>query len=145
VYEQALRRGGKDKEAEAAEVDALRLALEWPDGPHDSKVSSIQTIIDTLPDEEWFVQVRNWRSPEFGAFDSWYRYLDGHDWQLQCCRDLPPRVTEALEPLACVRMASTSRSSAVDLGHRTPERTPSPGSNGGNGSDSVGYAGAVSH
>ncbi len=34
-------------------------------------------IIDTLPDEEWFTQIRNWRNPEFGAADSWYWYLDG--------------------------------------------------------------------
>jgi hypothetical protein len=47
-------------------------------------VRSIQTIIDTLPDEEWFVQVHNWRSSEFGAADAWYSYLDGHDWQVQC-------------------------------------------------------------
>src|SRR3712207_6913643 len=37
----------------------------------------------SLPDEEWFVQVRNWRNPEFGAVDAWYWYLDGHDWKLR--------------------------------------------------------------
>ena len=37
----------------AAEVDALRAALELrSDGLRDAKVSTIQTIIDTMPDEE---------------------------------------------------------------------------------------------
>jgi hypothetical protein len=66
-----------------AEVDALRDALELRPTPHPI-VRSIQTIIDTLPDEEWFVQVHNWRASEFGAADAWYSYLDGHDWQVQC-------------------------------------------------------------
>ena len=42
----------------------------------------IQTIMDTLPGEEWFAQIRNWRQSEFGAADAWYSYLDGRDWNL---------------------------------------------------------------
>ena len=79
VYEQAVQRG-EGTGTQAAEVDALRTALELPGVPTDSSVRAIQTIIDTLPDEEWFVQVLNWRHSEFGAVDSWYWYLDGHDW-----------------------------------------------------------------
>jgi hypothetical protein len=30
----------------------------------------IQGMLDTLPDEEWFTQIRNWRSSEFGSCDS---------------------------------------------------------------------------
>ena len=58
----------------------------------------IQVIIDTLHDEEWFVQIRNWRKSEFGAADAWYHHLDGHDWTLQCA-PVPDRVTKALQPL----------------------------------------------
>ena len=48
-----------------------------------ARCRAIQVIIDTLADEEWFVQVRNWHHPEFAATDAWYRYLDGRDWDLQ--------------------------------------------------------------
>jgi hypothetical protein len=77
AYDQAIRRGGGDHGKEQAEVDALRTALELPSKPEDAPISPIQMIIDTLPDEEWFTQIRNWRNPEFGAADSWYWYLDG--------------------------------------------------------------------
>jgi hypothetical protein len=91
AYEQALRRGC-DRRSRAAEIELFRLALELPDPPRRTRVSTIQTIIDTLPDEEWFVQIRNWRNPEFGAVDAWYWYLDGHDWTPQPTRNLPSRV-----------------------------------------------------
>jgi hypothetical protein len=29
-------------------------------------------MIDTLPDEEWFTQLRNWRDSEFGKASSWH-------------------------------------------------------------------------
>ena len=77
AYDQAIRRGGGDHDKEQAEVQALRTALELPSKPVNAPVSPIQMIIDTLPDEEWFTQIRNWRNPEFGAADSWYWYLDG--------------------------------------------------------------------
>ena len=77
AYDQAIRRGGGDHGKEQAEVEALRTALELPSTPENAPISPIQTIIDTLPDEEWFTQIRNWRNPEFGAADSWYWYLDG--------------------------------------------------------------------
>ena len=77
AYDQAIRRGGGDHGKEQAEVEALRTALELPSKPVNAPISPIQMIIDTLPDEEWFTQIRNWRNPEFGAADSWYWYLDG--------------------------------------------------------------------
>ena len=77
AYDQAIRRGGGDHGKEQAEVEALRTALELPSKPENAPISPIQMIIDTLPDEEWFTQIRNWRNPEFGAADSWYWYLDG--------------------------------------------------------------------
>jgi len=107
VYQQALRRGGDDEAAQKAEVDALRAALELRTDAATTKVYSIQTIMDTLPDEEWFVQISNWRATEFGAVDSWYHYLDGHDWAPQHPSDYPPRVQLALEDLPSIPMAST--------------------------------------
>jgi hypothetical protein len=104
VYEQAIGRG-TDAASRAAEVDALRIALDLPDAPQRANVRAIQTIIDTLPDEEWFVQIRNWRCPEFGAVDSWYSYLDGHDWTLMRPHALPKRVEHAKRPLLAIPMA----------------------------------------
>ena len=104
VYEQALRRG-TDPSRRAAEVQLLRDALELPDAPQRTKVRTIQTIIDTLPDEEWFVQVRNWRNPEFGAIDAWYWYLDGHDWTPRRTTTIPTRVERAMQPLESVHLA----------------------------------------
>ena len=88
-------------------------ALELPSRPEDSPVSTIQTIIDTLPDEEWFAQVRNWRNPEFGAPDSWYWYLDGNGWTPQRAW-IPGRVERAKAPLRAYPIA--------------PERAAAPGS-----------------
>jgi hypothetical protein len=106
AYNQALRRGGDD-DSKAREVAALRDALELR-SPRHPKVRSIQTIIDTLPDEEWFVHVRNWRCTEFGAADAWYRYLDGHDWTTRYSPP-PKRVTNALRPFDSVPMANPSK------------------------------------
>jgi hypothetical protein len=105
AYNQALRRG-RDDDGKVREVAALRDALELR-SPRHPKVRSIQTIIDTLPDEEWFVQVRNWRCTEFGAADAWYRYLDGHDWTTQYSPP-PKRLTNALRPFDSVPMANAS-------------------------------------
>jgi hypothetical protein len=121
VYEEAIRRGGKDRNRKAAEVDALRAALELPDAPDRPPVRAIQTIIDTLQDEEWFVQVRNWREPEFGAVDAWYRYLDGCNWNLVQA-EVPERVTRALCQFESIRM--------VDAPDTTCASTVSPGSSG---------------
>ena len=68
-----------------------------------TELSSIQAIIDTLPDEEWFVQVLNWRTSEFGAVDAWYRYLDGRDWTPRRMR-ATKRVRQAMHPLESVPM-----------------------------------------
>ena len=106
VYEQALLRGTDDASS-AEEIRLLRGALELPSAPSGSGVHSIQTIIDSLPDEEWFVQVRNWRNPEFGAVDAWYRYLDGHDWTTVEAH-VPERVTHAKSAFRSVPMSSAA-------------------------------------
>ena len=98
AYDQAIRRGAGDRDREQDEVDLLRAALELPSKPDDAPISTIQTIIDTLPDEEWFVQVRNWRNPEFGAPDSWYWYLDGSGWTPRRAR-VPGRVERRQGPV----------------------------------------------
>jgi hypothetical protein len=123
AYKEALRRGGEDEAARRAEVDALRRALDLRGDGSTTQVYSSQTIIDTLPDEEWFVQVQNWRASEFGGFESWYTYLDGHDWNLQTARDIPPRLNEARTPFAPIPMA------AVPPVNR--ERPPTASPNGG--------------
>ena len=105
AYEQATRRGGGDRDKEQAEVQALRTSLELPSKP-DGPVSTIQTVIDTLPDEEWFTQVRNWRNPEFGAADAWYRYLDGNGWK-PVSTDVPGRIQRAKQPLRAYPMVTT--------------------------------------
>jgi hypothetical protein len=105
VYERAIARGHGRPAAVRAEVDALRAALELRYAAADPKVCSIQTIIDTLQDEEWFVQICNWRASEFGAANSWYRYLDGIDWEIQCEKDLPALVEKALRPVPSIPMA----------------------------------------
>jgi len=124
AYNQAIRRG-RDDDGTAREVAALRDALELRN-PRHPKVRSIQTIIDTLPDEEWFVQVRNWRCTEFGAVDAWYRYLDGHDWTTR--RSPPPqRVTYALRPFHSVPMANASKDN-LGTGNGQREAEPTQGS-----------------
>ena len=106
VYNQALRRGNNDLEKKHAEVVALRKALELR-SPPDETIRSIQTIIDTLPDEEWFMQVRNWRRSEFGTIDAWYVYLDGNDWTSQK-EAVPPHIIDALTPFEAIPMARVS-------------------------------------
>jgi len=105
AYREAIRRG-TDEESRAREVASLRDALELRN-PRHPKVRSIQTIIDTLPDEEWFVQVRNWRCTEFGAVDAWYWYLDGHGWATRRSRP-PERVRRALHLFDSLPMANAS-------------------------------------
>jgi hypothetical protein len=103
VYKEALRRGGTDPARRRDEVELLRDALDLPNVSRPTELSSIQAIIDTLPDEEWFVQVHNWRTSEFGAVDAWYRYLDGRDWTPRRMR-APKRVKQAMRPLESVPM-----------------------------------------
>jgi hypothetical protein len=52
----------------------------------------IQGMLDTLPDEEWFTQIHNWRSSEFGSCDSWCWFIDGRDPHPQRAARLPARV-----------------------------------------------------
>ena len=136
AYEEALRRGreraeqlhgtsctnktsGTDQTSGTAkvvadyqliEVVALRKALELPDAPTGGPVPVIQAIIDTLPGEEWFAQIRNWRQSEFAAADAWYSYLDGRDWDLTHVHPLPPLVDEAKRPFVSVPVV-------IDLAH----------------------------
>ena len=133
VYEEALRRGGDDPRRRAAEVDALRLALELPDAPQHPPVRAIQTILDTVQDEEWFVQVRNWRQPEFGAVDSWYSYLDGRDWTLTRVDPIPERVTNALRPFDSIRM--TDGAEPITAPAPAPAPTPAVVGNGAGGAN----------
>src|SRR5262249_29383168 len=79
AYGAAMQRAGDDADKQRAEVEALAL----PSGPQTGPVPAIQVVIDTLTDEEWYVQLHNWRNSEFAAADSWSRYLDGRDWELQ--------------------------------------------------------------
>jgi hypothetical protein len=105
AYDQAIRRGGGDRDNEQDEVEALRAALELPSKPADAPISTIQTVIDTLPDEEWFTQVRNWRNPEFGAADAWYRYLDGSGWTPRVT-NVPGRIQRAKQSLRAYPMVA---------------------------------------
>jgi hypothetical protein len=131
VYEEAIRRGGDDADRKAAEVDALRAALELPNAPQRPPVCAIQTIIDTLQDEEWFVQVRNWRDSEFGAVNAWYWYLDGC--KLVYSDAVPERVTTALCQFETVRMVGapdTTATLAALAGSSDPSLVTTNGSSG---------------
>jgi hypothetical protein len=112
-YNEALRRGGDNDAARTAEIEAFRRALDLRGDGSKTHVYPIQTIIDTLADEEWFVPLRNWRASEFGDFDAWYTYLDGHDWQLQTATDIPPRVNAALQPFEAIAMAPPAASAVT--------------------------------
>ncbi len=107
VYDQAIRRGGGSRAAEQAEVELLRKALELPSKPDDTPISTIQTMIDTLPDEEWFTQVRNWRNSEFGKPDSWYWYLNGEGWTPRRAW-VPGRVEQAKATFRACPMAEVA-------------------------------------
>jgi hypothetical protein len=137
VYQEAIRRGGGHPGAVRAEVDALRSALELRGAAAaDSKVCSIQTIIDTLPDEEWFAQIRNWRASEFGAVDSWYHYLDGHDWLVQYQKKgLPKRVKAALEAVPSIPMAHRPAVAASNGTGAHSSASTTAGSNGGHAAE----------
>jgi len=86
----------RDAAKERAEVDALLSALELPSPKQHPKVPRLQVVIDTLPAEQWFVQLWNWHVSEFAASDAWDHYLDGRDWTPQSMRrgDPPAAVTD---------------------------------------------------
>ena len=131
VYEEAIRRGGDSPDRKAAEVDALRAALELPNAPKRPPVRAIQTIIDTLQDEEWFVQVRNWRGSEFGAVNAWYWYLDGC--QLVYSDAVPERVASALCPFETVRMVDAPNLTATPAASVGSSDQALVATNGGSG------------
>jgi len=89
AYGAARARGRHVAAAEDAEIRALRdapaLPRAEPDGL-DTPVSTIEVMVDALADEEWFTQIWNWRSSEFGRVDAWHRYLDGTGWDLRKAR-----------------------------------------------------------
>jgi len=110
-YEAAVARGMQEAEAAATakglhsaapgdvresirrEVDQLRTTLSTsamaPDG---SGYLPVQGMLDTLPDEEWFTQIRNWRWSEFGACEAWCWYIDGRWPYPKLPSTLPERV-----------------------------------------------------
>ena len=55
------------------------------------------------------MQVRNWRNPEFGAADAWYRYLDGDGWNLRRT-NLPGRIRRAKQPFRAYPMVTPEAS-----------------------------------
>jgi hypothetical protein len=61
-------------------------------------------MIDTLGDEEWFTQVRNWHNSEFGKPDSWYWYLSGEGWTPRRAW-VPGLVEQAKAPFRACPMA----------------------------------------
>ncbi len=70
---------GVVREAVRREVDQLRATLSTSAmAPDRTGYLPVQGMLDTLPDEEWFTQIRNWRWSEFGACESWCWYIDGH-------------------------------------------------------------------
>jgi hypothetical protein len=90
------------------EVDQLRTALSRDAmQPDESGYLPIQGMLDTLPDEEWFTQIRNWRSSEFGRCDSWALYLDGRSPYSRMSGRVPPRVCALLKrPPMCSMVAA---------------------------------------
>ena len=97
AYEAAVSRGMQEADAAATaqglpaaepgvvretirrEVDQLRATLSTSAmAPDRTGYLPVQGMLDTLPDEEWFTQIRNWRWSEFGACESWCWYIDGH-------------------------------------------------------------------
>ncbi len=121
AYDQAVRRGGGSREREQAEVELLRMALELPSKPDDAPISTIQTMIDTLGDEEWFTQVRNWHNSEFGKPDSWYWYLSGEGWTPRRAW-VPGLVEQAKAPFRACPMAQPVAPTAA-----VPTPLPVPG------------------
>jgi hypothetical protein len=90
AYDAAVRRGkaeacaigadaGTTRTLVAREVDQLLTTLTTDTMPRHATTGylAIQGMIDTLPDEEWFTHIRNWRRSEFGRNDSWRWFVDG--------------------------------------------------------------------
>ena len=140
AYEEALRRGEDAARLVASsagltrpyvleraawqrsEVEELRAALALPH-PQVGRAGTIQTVIDTLTNDQWYEQIRNWRRPEFDSVDAWYRYLDGHDWGLMVAAELPQRVRDATRPFETVPLAPPPNPAAPPP---RPAAPPSP-------------------
>jgi hypothetical protein len=86
----------RDAAKARAEEDALLSVLALPSPKQHPKLPRLQVVIDTLPAEQWFVQLWNWHVSEFAASDAWDHYLDGRDWTPQSMRrgDPPAAVTD---------------------------------------------------
>ncbi|MDY7101024.1 MAG: hypothetical protein S0880_07535, partial [Actinomycetota bacterium] len=123
-------------EMQREEVDLLRRTLRLPGGgPAGSSTgrdeapgADVQLLVDTLSDEEWFTQIRNWRDSEFGTAMATRAHLDGST-GVRVERDRPragehpawaARVRRLEDPLTPVPLVPR-----VDLRDRTEDlRTP---------------------
>jgi hypothetical protein len=93
------------------EVDQLRTALttDATAGGADGYLP-IQGMLDTLADEEWFTQIRNWRTSEFGSCESWCWFIDGRSPFAQRSGELPERVCRLVRELPALSMSPASAS-----------------------------------
>jgi hypothetical protein len=125
AYEAAVARGRQaaaaaratDKAAIRAhvlrEVDQLRAALttDGMEGDADGYLP-IQGMLDTLADEEWFTQIRNWRTSEFGSCESWCWHIDGRSPYPRRSGDVPERVCRLVRELPTFSMPPNAASTA---------------------------------
>jgi hypothetical protein len=117
VYDAAVARG--EQEAAAAgetdepairarvqrEVDQLRSAFTTDQMPADpGGYLPIQAMLDTLADEEWFTQIRYWRTSEFGSCDSSSWIIDGRSPHPRHSGQVPERVCRLTRELPAFSM-----------------------------------------
>jgi hypothetical protein len=109
---------------------ALRLPSRASTANDEGARIEVQMLIDTLSDEEWFTQIRNWRDSEFGTAVATRVHLDGATGR-RVERDRPnavehpawaARVHRLEDPLTPVSLVADADDAAIDL--RDP---PPPG------------------
>jgi hypothetical protein len=121
AFEAAVARG--EQEAAAAgesdepairariqrEVDQLRSALTTAGmAAGVGGYLPIQGMLDTLADEEWCTQIRNWRTSEFGSCDASSWIIDGTSPHPRRSEELPERVCGSMSALPAFSMPPTS-------------------------------------
>jgi hypothetical protein len=121
AFEAAVARG--EQEAAAAgesdepairariqrEVDQLRSALTTAGmAAGVGGYLPIQGMLDTLADEEWCTQIRNWRTSEFGSCDASSWIIDGTSPHPRRSEELPERVCGPMSALPAFSMPPTS-------------------------------------